>query len=168
MLLVLTKPLFGIVNQLVGFGAKQSGGLPNWVHNTLGAASATNGYLHAGYLNDAKQKYKYAQRINGKVRSASTITRANRISSLSTARGLSRIGGGLTFLAAGATVYDGLIGEAGWQNHHTADLLVTGAIYGTAAAFPVVGWIVGGLYFAADLTTQYYTGKSITENLFDP
>lgn len=146
----------------------QGGGTPDWVNRTIGATSATNGYFQAGYLNDAKQTYKYAQRINGKVRSANTITRANRISSLSSAKNLSRVGGGLTFLAAGATVYDGLTGEAGWQNHHTADLAVTGAIYLTAASFPVVGWIAGGLYFAADLTTQYYTGKSITQNLFNP
>jgi hypothetical protein len=67
----------------------------------------------------------------------------------------------------GVTVIDGLTNDKGWQNHHTADLIVTGAIYTAAAAFPVVGWIAGGLYFAADVTTQYYTGKSITENLFD-
>ncbi|MGY6562375.1 MAG: hypothetical protein ACXITV_09730, partial [Luteibaculaceae bacterium] len=143
------------------------GGTPDWVNNTIGAAGTTIGFFQVGYLNDANQKFKYAQRINGKVRSASTITRANRISSLSTAKSLSRVGGGVTFLAAGATVYDGLTGNIGWQNHHTADLLVTGLIYGTAAAFPVVGWIVGGLYFATDLTTKYYTGKSITQNLFD-
>jgi hypothetical protein len=146
----------------------QGGGTPDWVINTLGAASATTGYFQAGYLNDANQTFKYGQRINGKVRSASTITRANRISSLRTARSLTRVGGGLTILAAGATVYDGVTGEAGWQNHHTADLVVTGTIYGTSAAFPVVGWIAGGLYFGADLTTQYYTGKSITQNIFAP
>ena len=101
----------------VGPGAEnsgpQGGGTPGWVNNTLGAASATTGYFQAGYLNDANQTFKYGQRINGKVRSASTITRANRISSLRTARSLTRVGGGLTILAAGATVYDGVTGEAG-------------------------------------------------------
>ncbi len=83
-------------------------------------------------------------------------------------RNLGRIGTGLAVLGAGATVLDGLTNQNGWQNHHTADLAIQGAIYGTALAFPVVGWIAGAVYFAADLTTQYYTGKSITQNLFNP
>lgn len=31
----------------------------------------------------------------------------------------------------------------------------------------VVDFISGRVYFVGDLTCQYYTGKSITENLFD-
>ena len=95
------------------------------------------------------------------------MTRANRISSLSTAKTFSRAGTGLAILSAGATVVDGLTNDKGWQNHHSADLFVTGVIYCTAVSFPVVGWVAGGLYFVADLTTQYYTHKSITQNLFD-
>jgi RHS repeat-associated protein len=143
------------------------GGVPNWVGTAIGAADATAGAFETAYTVQAGQTLRYGQRVNGVVRSANTLTRANRISSLSTARTFSRAGTGLTVLSAGVTVVDGLTNDKGWQNHHTADLLVTGAIYGTAAAFPVVGWVVGGLYFAADLTTQYYTGKSITQNLFD-
>ncbi len=63
------------------------------------------------------------------------------------------------------TVYDGM--SNGWQSHHTADLLITGGFYALSASVPVAGWIVGGAYFVADVGTQYYTGKSITENLFD-
>lgn len=143
------------------------GGIPNWVGTTIGATNASAGYFQTAYIVQAGQTLKYGQRVNGVVRSAKTLTRANRISSLSAARTFSKAGTGLTILSAGVTVVDGLTNKNGWQNHHTADLIVTGTIYATAAAFPVVGWIAGGLYFAADLTTQYYTGKSITQNLFD-
>lgn len=129
--------------------------------------SITAGTFQAAYIAQAGQTFRYGQRIDGIVRSSQTLTRANRISSLSTARTFSKVGNGLTFLSVGVTVVDGLTNDNGWQNHHTADLLVTGAIYSTAAAFPIIGWAAGGLYFAADLTTQYYTGKSITQNLFD-
>lgn len=75
------------------------------------------------------------------------------------------LGSAATGLSVGMTIYDSRIN--GWKNHHTADLLITGGMYGVALAFPVVGWAAGGLYFAGDLTCRYYTGKSITENLFD-
>ena len=142
-------------------------GVPNWVGTAIGTADATAGYFETAYIVQAGQTFRYGQRINGVVRSANTLTRANRISSLSTAKTFSRAGTGLAILSAGATVVDGLTNDKGWQNHHSADLFVTGVIYGTAASFPVVGWVAGGLYFVADLTTQYYTHKSITQNLFD-
>jgi len=66
--------------------------------------------------------------------------------------------------SAGATVVDGWTN--GWQNHHTADLVVTGALYAITAATPV-GWVVGGAYFILDMTIMANTGKSITEHLFD-
>jgi hypothetical protein len=149
-------------------GAKgQGGGIPNWIGNIFGVVDATADYFEAGYTVQAGQTFRFGQRTNGTVRSANTLTRANRISSLSTARTFSRAGTELTILSAAITTADGLSNDNGWQNHHTADLLITGTIYGTAAAFPVVGWIAGGIYLVADLTTQYYTGKSITQNLFD-
>jgi RHS repeat-associated protein len=151
----------------VGSVGGGGGGVPNWVETTIGVADATAGYFGTAYTVQAGQTLRYGQRVNGVVRSANTLTRANRISSLSTARTFSRAGTVLTFLSVGVTVVDGLTNDKGWQNHHTADLMLTGAIYGTAAAFPVVGWVAGGLYFAADLTTQCYTGKSITQNLLD-
>lgn len=148
-------------------GAKAGGGESNLLESIIGGAITTAGYFESAYIAEAGTEFVYGQRINGVVRSASTLTRVNRISSMSAARGFSRTGTGLTILSAGVTVIDGLTNENGWQNHHTADLLVTGGFYTTAAFFPVVGWVAGGLYFAADLTTQYYTGKSITQNLFD-
>lgn len=82
----------------------------------------------------------------------------------STVKFAGRISKGLTGVSVFATTYDGLAN--GWENSHTADLVVTGVLYGLAVSNPV-GWVVGGLYLVADLTTQYYTGKTITQNLFN-
>jgi len=78
----------------------------------------------------------------------------------------SRLGNSLTVASAGITVYDGLTNSNGWQNHHTADLAVTGILYAVALSNPL-GWVVGGGYFVADMITIGVTGQSITENLFD-
>ena len=45
-------------------------------------------------------------------------------------------------------------------------MVVFGVLYALAASNPL-GWVIGGVYFVADMATQAYTGKSITENLFD-
>jgi hypothetical protein len=71
----------------------------------------------------------------------------------------------LTFLGAGLTIYDGL--NNGWQPHHTADLVVDTTIYTIAAAVPVAGRFVGGAFFIGNMISEYYTGKSLTENAFD-
>jgi hypothetical protein len=57
----------------------------------------------------------------------------------------------------------GMKGE--WQNHHTADVLI-----GLSSLYLLtgpVGWAIGGGYFLLDVGIKSYTGKSITENLFD-
>lgn len=52
-----------------------------------------------------------------------------------------------------------------WQNHHTADVMIgVGSIYLLTGPF---GWIAGAGYFLLDVGIKSYTGKSITENLFD-
>jgi len=70
----------------------------------------------------------------------------------------------LFFLSAGLTTYDGVTN--GWENHHTADLIISGGLYLLAGTGPV-GWVIGGTYLVADITYQYYYGKSITEEIFD-
>ncbi|UII34128.1 hypothetical protein LVD17_09910 [Fulvivirga ulvae] len=56
-----------------------------------------------------------------------------------------------------------------WKNHHTADVLIGAAL--TAGGFiPGINIgiaVVGGAYFLADFGWQMYSGKSITESLFD-
>jgi hypothetical protein len=146
--------------------AQSGGGIPTAVGNGFAAAGFAAGYFETGYRLSANQTYKYGQNIDGKIRPAKTLTRANRISSNAAVRGLSKVGTGLAFASAGVTIYDAY-SKGEWQNHHTADLLISGAIYGAALAFPIVGWVVGGLYFAADVTSQISTGKTLTENLFD-
>lgn len=63
------------------------------------------------------------------------------------------------------TIGDGLTGERGWQNHHTADLAI-----GIATTFMLSGpggWGIGGAHFLVDLMVEHYTGRSITQHLFD-
>jgi RHS repeat-associated protein len=63
------------------------------------------------------------------------------------------------------TVTDGLTGKQGWQNHHTADLLIgAGSVFLMSGPW---GWTIGGVYFLTDIGVKGYTGRSITENLFD-
>jgi len=52
------------------------------------------------------------------------------------------------------------------ENHHTADLIITGTLYFLAALNPL-GWVVGGIYTITDLAVQAHTGRSITQNMFD-
>jgi len=42
-----------------------------------------------------------------------------------------------------------------------------GALTGLSIVCPAAGLVVGGIYFDGDITTQYYTGKSLTQNHFD-
>ena len=81
---------------------------------------------------------------------------------LKISKGLSR---GAGVLGLGATLADAAQ-KGQWQNHHTADLVV-----GIATTFMLSGpwgWAIGGVYFLTDIAVQSYTGRSITENLFDP
>jgi RHS repeat-associated protein len=80
-------------------------------------------------------------------------------------KGLTRTGFVLAGVSAGLTIYDGA--RNGWQDHHSADLVVNGALTGLSIVCPAAGLVVGGLYFVGDVASQYYTGKSITQNLFD-
>ncbi|MCU0423507.1 MAG: hypothetical protein MUC81_11915 [Bacteroidia bacterium] len=51
------------------------------------------------------------------------------------------------------------------QNHHYANVLIgVGSVYLFTGP---VGWAIGIVYFLLDLGVKSYTGKSITENLFD-
>lgn len=148
--------------------ASEKGGVPTAVGNTFSTLGFEAGSFETAYRMNAKQVLSYGRNIDGEIRSAATLTRANRMVSGAVARNLSKVGTGLAAISVGLTIYDGIYNEKGWQNHHTADVAISVAIYGTALAFPVVGWIVGGVYFVADVTSQVATGKSLTQNLFDP
>ena len=78
---------------------------------------------------------------------------------------LTRAGFGLSLLSANITIADGY--NNGWENHHSADLIFNSALNGLSIVCPLAGLVVGGLYFVGDVTSQYYTGKSLTQNLFD-
>ncbi len=66
----------------------------------------------------------------------------------------------------GLTYFDGT--KNGWHNHHTADIVVGGVFFitGTIISGPYVV-MAGGIYLITDIGSQVYTGKSLTENLFD-
>jgi len=69
-------------------------------------------------------------------------------------------------VGAALTVADAVV-NGRWQGHNTANLAITAGIYLVADAIPVAGWIFAGAYFVGDMATHYYTGKSITEIVFD-
>ena len=80
----------------------------------------------------------------------------------------SKFGMRLGFVGLGVTTLDGFTNPNGWQNHHTADLLIQGGMLTTAAFLPGVGWILAGGYFVSDLIFQHYhDGQGITEYYFD-
>ena len=78
----------------------------------------------------------------------------------------SRTATGVGVISLIITTADGATSQGGWQNHHTADLIIGGAQTLFLGAGPV-GWGVGLVWLAADLITIGVTDKSITENLFD-
>jgi hypothetical protein len=80
---------------------------------------------------------------------------------LSAAKGLSKLAGFAGLALTGIDAYN----KGQWQNHHTADVIIgIGSLYLLTGP---VGWAVGGAYFLLDVGIKSYTGKSITENLFD-
>ncbi len=59
-----------------------------------------------------------------------------------------------------------------WKAHHTADAVIGGALTLPPVLIAIPGVnvgvaIVGGVYFVADFGWQIYSGKSITESIFD-
>lgn len=87
------------------------------------------------------------------------------LNSSSLASKFSKLGSRTALLNAGLTLFDGI--NNGWENHHTADLVIAGSIATLTVAFPPAGLIVGGIYYASDFGTYVFTGKSITEHAFD-
>ena len=106
----------------------------------------------------------YSQNYYGGRWHSTESIKASKIKFNSNLKFISRVNNSLVVAGAAATIYDGV--SNGWENHHTADLAVTAILYGIAATNPL-GWVVGGLYFVADQTTQAYSGHSITEIFFD-
>ncbi len=66
----------------------------------------------------------------------------------------------------GFTFIDGI--KYGWQNHHTADIIVGGTflVAGAVISCPYV-LLAGGVYLITDIGSQFNTGSSLTEYLFD-
>ena len=133
---------------------------PTEIGQVASAGGAYTGALEPYAKANANYQYKYAS----KTHSAEQLTKMNKARMTRIAKRANRVGRGLTGVAVIATIADGSIN--GWQNHHTADLVITGGLYLLAASNPA-GWIIGGVYFIADVAVQSHTGKSITENLFD-
>jgi len=74
----------------------------------------------------------------------------------------------LIVVSAGITVADAVV-KGQWQPHHTADVAISAVFLG-ASFIPGVNlivWGAAGALFVTDLAVHHYTGKSVTENLFD-
>ena len=53
-----------------------------------------------------------------------------------------------------------------WQNHNTADLVMSVSIYAISASVPVFGWGLGLTYFVGNMIYEHYhNGRSMTEEL---
>jgi RHS repeat-associated protein len=71
---------------------------------------------------------------------------------------------GLGIIGVGVTAADAYQ-KGTWQNHHTADVLI-----GLGTTFMLTGpwgWAAAGAYFIVDYGVKSYTGRSVTEHLFD-
>jgi hypothetical protein len=80
---------------------------------------------------------------------------------LKVANRLSKVSGVIGVFIVGADAYQ----NEKWQNHHTADVVI-----GLGSTFMLSGpwgWTAAGMYFLIDTGVQSYTGRSITQNLFD-
>ncbi len=139
--------------KLLGFSPSEIGLLANGASVYAGALKANS---------ESNMNYKY--KAGSKTHTAKQLTELNKVRMEKIAKVANKAGTRLTIVSAGATVVDGLAN--GWQNHHTADLVITGALYAVAAATPI-GWVVGGVYFIADMAVIANTGQSITEHLFN-
>jgi len=53
-----------------------------------------------------------------------------------------------------------------WQNHNTADVVMTSIIYATSAVCPAAGLILGLTWFVGNLIYErYHDGRSMAEEL---
>jgi RHS repeat-associated protein len=146
--------------------------VPDWLVNSNAGAGAVSGLLGGDLGFAANHKIKYAQRINGKVRSPQVLSRAHRMTTLKVVRGLGRVNlvTGVLGTAYSATEAISDYQAGGWDKVDGWD--VTDAVVGAAGvgvsigvAIGIVsnpvGWAVGigtGLYFGVrliiDLTTE--------------
>ena len=130
--------------------------LANNANNIIGAGT---GILGGNYGLTASQSVRYAQRIDGRMRSAAVLSRASSMQSLSVAKTLGKVsvvGGALGVINSGVNIYNdfnssgnGFGDVNGWD---VTDAFVGGV--GVAAFFVSnpVGWVSGigvGIYFGA-------------------
>jgi len=136
----------------------------NWTNGAgvgLGAISASVGRAIGNEL-----AYVNTTSLIKPIQTMLKVGPANLLVSNTLSKTLTRAGVGLSAVSALITVADAY-NKGEWQGHHTADLIVNGTLTGLSIVCPAAGLVVGGIYFVGDITSQYYTGKSITENLFD-
>jgi RHS repeat-associated protein len=78
----------------------------------------------------------------------------------------SKFGTRLSYLGLGLTAYDGY--SNGWQNSHSADMLIQSTLITISAINPVVGGVAAGVYFIGDLGFQHFhNGQSMTQFYLD-
>ncbi len=91
-------------------------------------------------------------------------------SEILTAGKLGKLGGtALGFFNLGTTIASGLTNRNGWENHQTADVVVSAMEIGLGLfeATSPIGWAFGVGMFVGNLISEHYTHHTITENLFD-
>jgi hypothetical protein len=99
-----------------------------------------------GMINGLEQSYKYgnhnvkyAQRVNGKVRTPSVLTRANQMNATKMASGLKVVGRGVTGLSVAASGYQFLNSDMSGNDYArlSGSLIITGTAF-----IPIVGPII--------------------------
>lgn len=141
-------------------GQDQSNG-----RNLSGTDKAGYGLNAFGFANGAKtEMIDYAVRTGSSqsgLRAELQVLGKTGTRYLNIAKGFSKGAGILGILVTGVDASQ----KRQWQNHHTADVIIgLGTTFFLSGPW---GWAAGGAYFLLDVGIKSYTGKSITENLFD-
>jgi RHS repeat-associated protein len=152
-------------------GNSDSGGYLDDAGMLLSLTGTMLSGIAEGYKHELTHEYKYGyNKQTGLIRgpiSKETVNRASRISALRSMKNLKGVGNNLAVIGVLTTIADGVYGDEGWKNHHTADVSIqTGLAAAAFFAVPGVGWVAGA-YFIFDLGWRAYSGRSITESLFD-
>jgi RHS repeat-associated protein len=132
---------YEVINKFVKFGMdlRQDGG---GINPAITGSISTGG----GILGALKDSYKfgnytvkYAERINGKVRNAKVLTRANQMNATKMASGLKVVGRGVTVLSVAASGYQFLNSDMSGDDYArlSGSLIITGTAF-----IPIVGPII--------------------------
>lgn len=121
-------------------------GISPSITGAMAVVGGTIGGLEQGY-NYSNHSVKYAQRINGKIRTPSVLTRANQMNATKMASSLKVVGQGVTALSIAASTYHFVNSDRSGNDYArlAGSLIIT-----STAAIPLVGPLISIGLGAAD------------------